>query len=614
MTATSYKHDRKVIAVLAVLLTLAVLFAPMSTFQSTDAASDEIYTYSLSKTDLISGYTPIGSSSDGAFTSIDNTNSGSWTWDSDGYGPFNSFYAAFDPAQNNRMICHLDPDDLSESVDGSLDITDLGYNVMWVLPTVYWYTDGTNLMLTNDPDSGGVAYAHTIDGHVYRYLALGVYEGSESIVNGVTTITSSSGKQPLYDMTLSENRELVSKQGVDTDGEGSNGQAMIWNFFMMQLYRFCCFTVIDSYDSQAVVGMGADSVFTTTGELDESGPYAGIRGSPEEFGNGSVKLFIENSWGSGMEFVDGIFGYQGSFYVNQSSEPDDSLSGQYVSKLSIVPYNGGSNVESNLSSNADSWGFPVSRTGAGRIDLGGDQWWTNKGSNQRMYMNFGGSGCRETCGINNFNQTWTDTSHGSASARLALVFDDDMKPTVTVNYVSNGDVLESQILAQGSTTVSPNDPILYGYTFKGWFLDDGTFLNEFDFTTPITNSITLYAKWEGNLKFTTDPVSDGAVTAIEGQPGTVSFRATDSLYYSSVLWDFGDGTTSTDLYATHYYSEPGTYTASLTVYNNHGSDVTTYRIEVPSAEPGGDGTEWALVAAVVLIAFVSGALIARRLF
>ena len=73
-----------------------------------------------------------------------------------------------------------------------------------------------------------------------------------------------------------------------------------------------------------------------------------------------------------------------------------------------------------------------------------------------------------------------------------------------------------------------------------------------------------------------------------------------------------DGTMSTDLYATHYYSEPGTYTASLTVYNNHGSDVTTYQIEVPSADPGDDGTEWALVAAVVLIAFVSGALIARR--
>ena len=181
-----------------------------------------------------------------------------------------------------------------------------------------------------------------------------------------------------------------------------------------------------------------------------------------------------------------------------------------------------------------------------------------------------------------------------------------------MTFYSNGIVFVTQVVENGDYAVPPEEPTLYGYDFRGWFYDDGTFLNEFDFTTLITSDIALYAKWEGNLKFTTDPVSDGTLTAIEGQPGTVSFRATDSLYYSSVLWDFGDGTTSTDLYTTHYYSEPGTYTASLTVYNNHGSDVTTYRIEVPSADPGDDGTEWALVAAVVLIAFVSGALIARR--
>ena len=182
-----------------------------------------------------------------------------------------------------------------------------------------------------------------------------------------------------------------------------------------------------------------------------------------------------------------------------------------------------------------------------------------------------------------------------------------------VTFDSNcGTEIQSQIVDVSGLVLAPEEPTLYGYTFKGWFIDDGTFLDEFDFTTPITSDITLYAKWEGILEYTTDPVSDGIVTAIEGLPGTVSFRATDSMYYSSVLWDFGDGTTSTDLYATHYYSEPGTYTASLTVYNNHGSDVTTYRIEVPSADPGDDGTEWALVAAVVLIAFVSGALIARR--
>ena len=182
-----------------------------------------------------------------------------------------------------------------------------------------------------------------------------------------------------------------------------------------------------------------------------------------------------------------------------------------------------------------------------------------------------------------------------------------------VSFDTNGgNEIPSLAIDPGSFVLAPENPTLYGYTFRGWFTDNGIFLNEFDFTTPITSDITLYAKWEGVLEYTTDPVSDGIVTALEGHPGTVSFSATDSLYYSSVLWDFGDGITSTDLYATHYYSDPGTYTATLTVYNNHGSDVTTYTIEVPLAEPE-DGIQWTLVAAVGIVALLAGALIARRL-
>lgn len=188
-----------------------------------------------------------------------------------------------------------------------------------------------------------------------------------------------------------------------------------------------------------------------------------------------------------------------------------------------------------------------------------------------------------------------------------------VKPMVTVTFDSNeGTEIQAQAVEVGTLIVAPDDPELYGYVFAGWFIDDGTFLNEFDFNSPIQSTITLYAKWNGDLKFTTDPISDGDVVSIDGLPGTVSFKATASKDYSSLVWDFGDGSSSTNTYATHYYSQPGIYTASLTVYNNYGSDVTTYQIEVPSADPGDDGTEWALVAAVVLIAFVSGALIARR--
>ncbi|NNF02479.1 MAG: PKD domain-containing protein, partial [Bacteroidia bacterium] len=42
--------------------------------------------------------------------------------------------------------------------------------------------------------------------------------------------------------------------------------------------------------------------------------------------------------------------------------------------------------------------------------------------------------------------------------------------------------------------------------------------------------------------------------------------------YSSVLWDFGDGTTSTQIDPLHHYYNPGNYTVTLTVFGNNCSD------------------------------------------
>ena len=160
----------------------------------------------------------------------------------------------------------------------------------------------------------------------------------------------------------------------------------------------------------------------------------------------------------------------------------------------------------------------------------------------------------------------------------------------TVDFDSNGgSEVASQVIESGDCALSPEDPTLYGFVFKGWFTDDGTFQNEWDFTDPVTGNMTLYAKWEGNLEFTTDPVADGKVTAVDGSPGTVSFVATNSQNYTTVLWDFGDGTSSTNIYETHYYGQPGTYTATLTVFNNYGSDTTEFIIEVPEIGTGGGG-------------------------
>lgn len=183
-------------------------------------------------------------------------------------------------------------------------------------------------------------------------------------------------------------------------------------------------------------------------------------------------------------------------------------------------------------------------------------------------------------------------------------------PAVTITMMVDDSVYATLSVPKGSSSVVFTPENVTGI-FRGWFYDPG-FESEYNPLIPIDENITLYAKGVHPLIFTTDPVADGEVQAIEGQPGTVSFRATDSKDYTSALWDFGDGHTSTDLYATHYYSEPGTYTATLTVFNNHGSDATTYTIEVPSADAGG-GIHWTYVVVIAMVCALGGAAVARRL-
>ncbi len=68
---------------------------------------------------------------------------------------------------------------------------------------------------------------------------------------------------------------------------------------------------------------------------------------------------------------------------------------------------------------------------------------------------------------------------------------------VTVTFESNGgSEVDAQIIPVGSLATEPVPPTLEDNTFVGWFTDNNTFDNEFDFTEAVTENITLYAKWE----------------------------------------------------------------------------------------------------------------------
>lgn len=71
------------------------------------------------------------------------------------------------------------------------------------------------------------------------------------------------------------------------------------------------------------------------------------------------------------------------------------------------------------------------------------------------------------------------------------------------------------------------------------------------------------------------PVADFSVNTDSTCSGRVAFRNKSSDGSSSVLWDFGDGSTSTEAHPIHSYYADGDYTVSLTVNNTVGSNTVT---------------------------------------
>ncbi|MEQ1763846.1 MAG: PKD domain-containing protein [Pyrinomonadaceae bacterium] len=63
-------------------------------------------------------------------------------------------------------------------------------------------------------------------------------------------------------------------------------------------------------------------------------------------------------------------------------------------------------------------------------------------------------------------------------------------------------------------------------------------------------------------------------------PLTVEFTNQSTGMIAGFAWSFGDGSVSKDESPEHIYEAPGNYLASLTVFNEAGSSVTTYRIDV----------------------------------
>ncbi|KAK3605000.1 hypothetical protein CHS0354_000665 [Potamilus streckersoni] len=141
--------------------------------------------------------------------------------------------------------------------------------------------------------------------------------------------------------------------------------------------------------------------------------------------------------------------------------------------------------------------------------------------------------------------------------------------TYTVTFVTGVEGLTIdpiEVNYQGTVT-APNPPSRDGYTFAGWY-KEAQFTNVFDFNTPITASITLYAKWIGVNRILTIAANGGtagSTTTINVENGKTATAPSTGLPtragYKLSSWN-----TAANGSGTAFVFGTTTVTANITIY------------------------------------------------
>ena len=103
-------------------------------------------------------------------------------------------------------------------------------------------------------------------------------------------------------------------------------------------------------------------------------------------------------------------------------------------------------------------------------------------------------GTGDGTGSGDGNQGSGDGNQGSGSGNQGSG-DPEQPVTYTVSFKTNGGgFIDSQPIVSGQTATKPADPTLENNVFGGWY-SDKELTSEYDFNTPVKETITLYAKW-----------------------------------------------------------------------------------------------------------------------
>lgn len=169
-------------------------------------------------------------------------------------------------------------------------------------------------------------------------------------------------------------------------------------------------------------------------------------------------------------------------------------------------------------------------------------------------------------------------------------------PEYTVTFNSNeGSEVPSQKVLKGECATEPEAPTKDGFTFEGWFSDEAL-TEAYDFDSPVTSDITLYAKWESSASDDLGDEESTEVTendqfnlsvdrdevSLSSGETTVTFKVSSTLTIGTIrlyqngqdtgvqLYDDGGFTYGTSV---DDIPNDGVYTAEYTISSDADADI-----------------------------------------
>lgn len=405
-------------------------------------------------------------------------------------GPFNTYYVAINLASGDNsddagetrlskvkgeVAYLLNTDNLHQTAKGYTFDPTL-YNVMLVIPPVYWYseldsgsTETGKLYVASSPDafeSMGITadklkdYAHTytsggVVGHSPSVM-IGVYEGY--VENDV--MYSQSGHMPNVRVSYANATTYIQ---ANNDGVTS-GTYQMMNYFQWTLTKIMSFIVMGNMDSQYMMGIGNLQSFTnqiSTGLT--STPYQKAENSTSP-----VSLFIENPWGNTVCYI-GDFTTSSNVCSAGNTLGGVSSDSQVVNVLSeslTLPSNA---YYRTFSPSSELFGLPVT-TASGTVTAGTNI--NDQAGGSPKYLLVGGDGS-PSGGLSAFNSYVPGGETANSDSRIAYVITDssythpsgaDDDYAYIMSYNVNGTIQDVQSIEDGvATSYMPTGTTLNSY-------------------------------------------------------------------------------------------------------------------------------------------------------